>query len=85
MATPDHNRTDHVDHTNTTTTTTTTDRGGNSGLAFIVGAVVVVVALLAYFLFAGGDLDGANDVNVNIEGAAESTADAVDEAATPTE
>ena len=62
----------------------------------IVGAVVVVVALLAYFLFAGGDLDGADDVNVNIEGAAESTgeavegaaegtADAVEETATPTE
>ncbi len=47
MATPENNRTDHVDHTNTTTTTTTTDRGGSSGLAFIVGAVVVVVALLA--------------------------------------
>ncbi len=34
----------------------TNSGGGNAGLAFIVGGIVVVLAIVAYFVFAGGAL-----------------------------
>ena len=45
--------------------------GGNAGLAFIVGAVVVVVvlAIVAWFVFARGDMGGETrqvEVDVNL-------------------
>ena len=39
--------------------------GGNAGLAFIVGGVVVVLAIIAYFVFAGGM--GTQDKNVDVD------------------
>lgn len=47
----------------------TNSGGGNTGLAFIVGAVVVVLAIVAYFVFAGGGFGGETkkiDVDVNL-------------------
>jgi hypothetical protein len=38
-------------------------------MGFVVGALVVVVAGLAYFMFAGGDVGGSDDVNITVEGA----------------
>lgn len=41
--------------------------GGNAGLAFIVGGVVVVLAIVAYFVFAGGSMTPkTQDVNVDV-------------------
>lgn len=41
--------------------------GGNAGLAFIVGGVVVVLAIIAYFVFAGGGMTPkTQDVNVDV-------------------
>ncbi len=42
--------------------------GGNAGLAFIVGGVVVVLAIVAYFVFAGGmgTQNKQVDVDVNL-------------------
>ncbi|WP_298126578.1 hypothetical protein [Brevundimonas sp.] len=43
--------------------------GGNVGLAFIVGAVVVVLAIVAWFVFAGGGVGGETkqvDIDVNL-------------------
>jgi hypothetical protein len=39
--------------------------GGNAGMAFIVGGVVVVLAIIAYFVFAGGM--GTQDKNVDVD------------------
>lgn len=53
-----------------TTTTTTTTSGGNS-VGIIVAALVLIVAVLAYFVFGGGfdgAGNGANDVNITVEG-----------------
>ena len=45
----------------------TNSGGGNAGLAFIVGGVVVVLAIVAWFVFAGGGLSPeAKDVNVDV-------------------
>lgn len=71
MADPDKSRSDH-------TTTTTTTTGGGTGMGFIVGALVVVVAGLAYFIFAGGDVDSSDDVNITIEGGGDAVEDAAD-------
>ena len=41
--------------------------GGNTGLAFIVGAIEVVLAIVAYFVFAGGGIGGdTKDVDVDV-------------------
>lgn len=41
--------------------------GGNAGLAFIVGGVVVVLAIIAWFVFAGGGMTPqTDDVNVDV-------------------
>jgi hypothetical protein len=40
--------------------------GGNAGLAFIVGGVVVVLAIVAYFVFAGGMGTQKKDVSVDV-------------------
>jgi len=40
--------------------------GGNAGLAFIVGGVVVVLAIIAYFVFAGGGM-GPQDKNIDVD------------------
>ncbi|MDP3379806.1 MAG: hypothetical protein Q8S53_15680 [Brevundimonas sp.] len=40
--------------------------GGNAGLAFIVGGVVVVLAIIAYFVFAGGVM-GSQDKNIDVD------------------
>lgn len=47
---------------------TSNSGGGNTGLAFIIGAVVVVLAIVAYFVFAGGvpSQDKKIDVDVNL-------------------
>ncbi len=48
---------------------TNSSGGGNTGLAFIVGAVVVVLAIVAYFVFAGGAMQPQTkdvDVDVNL-------------------
>ena len=44
-----------------------TSGGGNAGMAFIVGAVVVVLAIVAYFVFAGGGLNQTKKVDVNVK------------------
>ena len=45
----------------------TNSGGGNAGLAFIVGGVVVVLAIVAWFVFAGGALTpGTKDVNLDV-------------------
>ncbi|MGY3436519.1 MULTISPECIES: hypothetical protein [unclassified Marinovum] len=86
----DHTNNDHIDrldreHTNTTTTTTT-NSGGNGGMAFIVGILVVIVAVLAWVMFAGGDIpggsSGSSDLNVNIESTAPAAEPAPAEGAT---
>jgi hypothetical protein len=79
MAEPQNSRSDH------TTTTTTTTTGGGAGMGFILGALVIAVAVLAYFMLAGGDVDTSSggDVNVTVEGASaatESAAEAVESA-----
>lgn len=45
--------------------------GGNTGIAFIVGALVVVVAILAYFMLAGGEAVSVEGPDTALEGAAE--------------
>jgi hypothetical protein len=45
----------------------TNSGSSNVGLAFIVGGVVVVLAIVAWFVFAGGGLSPeAKDVNVDV-------------------
>lgn len=45
----------------------TNSGGGNTGLAFIVGGIVVVLAIVAYFVFAGGAMTPeTKDVNVDV-------------------
>jgi hypothetical protein len=45
----------------------TNSGGGNAGLAFIVGGVVVVLAIIAYFVFAGGGMTPeTKEVNVDV-------------------
>lgn len=80
-------QTDSNPTTHSTTTTTNTSSGGGAGLGFVTGALVVIVAILAYFVFAGGEA-GQDDVNITIEGAgaavegaAESVGNAVEGAA----
>jgi hypothetical protein len=42
--------------------------GGNAGLAFIVGGLLVVVAIIAYFVFAGGGMTPeTKEVNVDVD------------------
>ena len=42
--------------------------GGNAGLAFIVGGVVVVLAIIAWFVFAGGGMTPeTKDVNIDVD------------------
>ena len=42
--------------------------GGNAGLAFIVGGVVVVLAIIAWFVFAGGGMaPETKDVNIDVD------------------
>ena len=58
--------------------------GGNTGIAFVVGILVVVVGVLAYVVFYGGGAEGADDVDITIEGggsAVEGAAEAVEGAA----
>jgi hypothetical protein len=46
----------------------TNSGGGNTGLAFIVGGVVVVLAIIAYFVFAGGGMTPeTKEVNVDVD------------------
>ena len=46
----------------------TNSGGGNAGLAFIVGGVVVVLAIIAYFVFAGGGMTPeTKEVNVDVD------------------
>lgn len=40
--------------------------GGNTGMAFIIGAVVVVLAIVAYFVFAGGGMTQTKKVDVDV-------------------
>lgn len=61
----------HHDRINERTTTTHTHTSSGPGTGIIVGALVVIVALLAYFMFAGGDIDGRDGVSVTIEESAE--------------
>ncbi|MDW3183837.1 MULTISPECIES: hypothetical protein [unclassified Roseobacter] len=49
--------------------------GGNTGIAFIVGALVVVVAILAYFMLAGGDAVSVEGPDTVLEDAAEAVSD----------
>ncbi|MEJ6402379.1 hypothetical protein [Yoonia sp. 2307UL14-13] len=63
---------------------TTQNSSGNTGLAFLVGILVVVVAVMAYVMFADGDADGGQDLNITVEGAgaaAEDAAQAVEDGA----
>lgn len=41
--------------------------GGNAGLAFIVGGLVVVIAVIAWFVFAGGGAMEAPTKDVNVD------------------
>lgn len=44
-----------------------TSGGGNAGLAFIVGGLLVVVAVIAWFVFAGGGMaNKSKDINVDV-------------------
>lgn len=46
----------------------TNSGGSNTGLAFIVGGVVVVLAIIAYFVFAGGGMTPeTKEVNVDVD------------------
>jgi hypothetical protein len=57
-------------------------------MGIVVGVLVVVVAIIAYFIFAGGEMPGTNDVNIKIEGAGDvvdGAADAIEGATTPSE
>jgi hypothetical protein len=46
----------------------TNSGGGNAGLAFIVGGLLVVVAIIAYFVFAGGGMTPeTKEVNVDVD------------------
>ncbi|WP_299782519.1 hypothetical protein [uncultured Roseobacter sp.] len=45
--------------------------GSNTGIAFIVGALVVVVAILAYFMLAGGEAVSVEGPDTALESAAE--------------
>ena len=46
---------------------TNSSGGGNAGLAFIVGGIVVVLAIVAWFVFAGGALTPeTRDVHVDV-------------------
>lgn len=46
----------------------TNSGGGNAGLAFIVGGLLVVVAIIAYFVFAGGGMaPETKEVNVDVD------------------
>jgi len=46
--------------------THTSGGGGGTGMAFIIGALVVVVAVIAYFVFAGGVTQKKRvDINVS--------------------
>ena len=46
----------------------TSGGGGNTGLAFIVGAIVVVLAVIAFFVFGRGGMDGVPEqVDVNVD------------------
>lgn len=76
------NPNDHIHTTNTVHETHTTERRSGGSMAFIVGGLVVAVAVIAWLLFAGTDVDGTgDDVNVTIDGsAAESVEGAAEQA-----
>ncbi|MFN4287153.1 MAG: hypothetical protein ACK4E3_01490 [Brevundimonas sp.] len=43
------------------------NKGGNTGLALLVGGLVVVVIVIAWFLFAGGNVpNDTQDVNIDV-------------------
>ena len=41
--------------------------GGNAGMAFIVGGLVVVVAVIAWFVFSGGAVPGAETKSIDVD------------------
>ena len=43
--------------------------GGGAGMAFVVGAIIVVLAVIAWFVFAGGGMPVGpeNDVDVKVD------------------
>ncbi|MBT9382294.1 hypothetical protein KM176_00340 [Pseudooceanicola sp. CBS1P-1] len=43
------------------------EKSGNSALAFVLGAVVVVVAGLAWYVFSGGEMPGADKPEIQID------------------
>ncbi|KPF79271.1 hypothetical protein IP78_09485 [Brevundimonas sp. AAP58] len=46
----------------------TNSGGGNAGLAFIVGGLLVVVAIIAWFVFAGGGMTPeTKEVSVDVD------------------
>ena len=61
--------------------------GGSGAMAFIVGGLVVAVLVVVWLFYGGSDLDGAQDVNISVEGAgeaAQSVGDAASDAAEST-
>ena len=41
--------------------------GGNTGLAFVLGGLVVVVAVIAWFVFAGGRTPAPSTPELNVD------------------
>lgn len=65
----DPNTPDDRPHTTINNITPERSGGGGAGMAFLIGAIVVVVAVIAWFVFAGGSVPTApeNDVDVKID------------------
>jgi len=72
MATPDNNQAPH----------TTVNKTSGTGSGIVSGVLVVLVLGFGFYFFAGGNpMDDSGDINVNVEGAADGAADAVEGAA----
>lgn len=49
---------------------TTTERSGSGAtpwLAFLVGGLLVVVAIIAWFMFSGGEVPAAGGTDINVD------------------
>ena len=72
MATPGNNQAPH----------TTVNKTSGTGSGIVIGVLVVLVLGFGFYFFAGGNpMDDSGDINVNVEGAADGAADAVEGAA----
>ncbi|HDY96094.1 MAG: hypothetical protein KBT62_05880 [Sulfitobacter litoralis] len=78
MADPDHNQAPHT----TQAPQTTVNKTSGTGSGIIIGVLVVLVLGFGFFFFSGGTpATDSGDINVNVEGATDGAADAVEGAA----